>query len=217
MTKKKLKILTALCTLLFFVISGVFLFLISYNIKPADFNMNIHDHVANMERYIESSNDIYSERTQCDLDSYLYDGVFLNAVYALMDSDGNLIAKSSPCIQYQTDNGQFMIDMEPYFTDEIYEQIRKYTGTDNIYVKSISVHKEDKKLIPVEGVFFNRDVNINNPNNFLKIRFTDYEADLTLTYEANRTWTYCFPENRSRFYDKYYNQINNNQNHFFQL
>ena len=210
MTKKKLKILTALCTLLFFVISGVFLFLISYNIKPADFNMNIHDHVANMERYIESSNDIYSERTQCDLDSYLYDGVFLNAVYALMDSDGNLIAKSSPCIQYQTDNGQFMIDMEPYFTDEIYEQIRKYTGTDNIYVKSISVHKEDKKLIPVEGVFFNRDANINNPDNLLKIRFTDYEADLTLTYEANRTWTYCFPENRSRFYDKYFNHINNN-------
>lgn len=214
MTKKKLKVLTVFCTLLFFVISGVFLFLISYNIKPADFNMNIHDHVANMERYIESSNDIYSERTQCDLDSYLYDGVFLNAVYALMDSDGNLIAKSSPCIQYQTDNGQFMIDMEPYLTDEIYEQIRKYTGTDSIYVKSISVRREDEKMIPVEGVFFNRDVNINNPNNFLKIRFTDYESDLTLTYEANLTWAYCFPENRSRFYDKYYNHINNNLNSF---
>ncbi|MCQ2479346.1 MAG: hypothetical protein MJ120_01800, partial [Clostridia bacterium] len=135
MSNNKLRIISLLFPIPFFIFATLSLFIIDYNVISKNYNDSVNGVNYNM---VYNSKNIDSE-IQNRLDRTLSDSKILesgiptiwesiNAVYALIDSEGNVIAKSAPCIliscydddtEEKTGYSGKIIDLEPYFTDEI--------------------------------------------------------------------------------------------------
>ncbi|MCQ2479348.1 MAG: hypothetical protein MJ120_01810 [Clostridia bacterium] len=204
MTKKRFITITAVYTILLLIVSGTFMFRICERTRVGKY-FNASCFVSNdLCNYIKTSENLYSDEARDRL-TWLTRNRDINVVYALMDSDGKLISKSSPYISFEIpadDHFDFrIIELEPYLTDEILEQTRKSGKTT---VKSVSVHKNGDTLIPVEAELYGSDDDYDEP---LKIRFTDYTPDFTATEENNSACLYFFGENTDKVNNKYFNNM----------
>lgn len=217
MTKKKKIIIAVICWILLVAVSGVMQFLKCY-----DENMD-----AFCIQTLEISNDVQNSINYENIQNYQtaqYNLIFsanlkgLNAVYAVLDSDGNLIAKSTPCLIFKTDGDNdnsesVRVELKPYITDEMYKKISAYYKEWSPFYPSCcsagsaSIHKDGDKLIPVELILDEEDKKS-------KIKLTDYTPDFTVTYEKNDLEIYNLREEADSFYKAAYDDMDKNVDKF---
>lgn len=220
MTKKKFLSFTLILMVLLYIVSSAFLFFVNYKAKAKEFEEQIAV-IRNELRDEENMNGNF-------LNNYYImfnlvngqESSDFNYVYAIIDSDGKLISRSSQffCAVYNSvsfagffDSDSNTIYFEPYLTDETYKQILKYARSGSLSINSISIHEDGDTLIPVEAEFYNTENY--EPDKALKIKFTDYEPDYTLTPDSEPT-AECGAILRSRFYDKAYHSMYKNIDKF---
>lgn len=216
MTKKKFTAIIIACTFLFLIVSGTFLFFVEYKNNTENFSESANDLLYEMQDMVQFSDLENDDEIQYGLDNCLAHYREINAVYALVDSKGKLIAKYSPNITFDIDSAITTfktVYLDQYMTDEIYKEIDKYATLSNIIPNKFTAHKDGDNLIPVELEFWADKID-SQSFKFKKVRFTDYEPDVMIIQDKSGLWANDFRENKGKIYDKAYDEMIKNINSF---
>ena len=178
---------------LLYIVSSAFLFFVKYKNNEDVFNKDVAEISSKLKN---EENLLGSDSVQLSLNQDL-ENSSLNGVFAIINSDGKIIAKSSRYfLAARTSNlvgllnnkCRWWIDLDQYFTGEMYKQIQKdlyktYPTPlpDKVSICSVSIHKDGDNLIPVEIEFEPSVFSESESDKAPKIKLSDYEPDYTLT------------------------------------
>ncbi len=175
-------------TLALYVVAGVFLLITQFETECLYFNYLNSSNVDSLQ-YLMKSPDIYGK----DVDGCFHNYTCGNypTVFALIDSDGNVIASSRSAfvVENYDENGKYIdyyiADAYSYTTAETKEQITGFVKNCRhgcyLCAEWLSLYKDGDKYIPVSALLYNA---CNPDDGKIGVNFTDYEPTFT-AYEKN--------------------------------
>ena len=203
MKKSKLVSLISIGVILFYSLS---LFMIYYTAKSVaserfeaqsrQYNSQFHSCInAARDKVILGDADEYKNETEIFKDIVFEAGTYGSsaAISAILDEEGNILAKTEPAIKLEFCNGHWepyethVISLEPYLTEDIKNEIRAFYGTMlSSYCKIYRAHfyKSEDGYVPVKIFLEGTDFETLERRE-KEIKLTDLPVDLTVGENAH--------------------------------
>lgn len=206
MTKKKMRKLIFKGMLIFFAAASLMNCFFTWSEEEDRFRDNVELCVSGeriqviSEAFEKNNSELYKNSPEKFKEYFLYEfckhARYMAYPYAvaIADREGNLTYASNNFVHIEcSDFSTVYVDIEPYLTDNLRKEIRKYLRSESNrrmqYVDEISVHYNGEEYIPVK-----MKCSLHDDKEGMEFILTDYEP--TAVYTAENTWliTPCFME-----------------------
>lgn len=206
MTKKKMRKLIISGILIFFIASSIMNCFFVWSEEEDRFRDNVRscingERMQSISKVFESNNgELYKESPEKYKKYFLYEYVkqlrYMTYPYsiAIADREGNLTYASNNFVHIQcNDFSCVYVDIEPYLTDELNKDMRKYLTSEKIlrmqYVDEISVYYNGEEYIPVKI-----KCSLHDDKEGEEFILTDYEPTTVFREDNTRLITPCLME-----------------------
>lgn len=206
MTKKKMRRLIISGVLIFFLAASLMNCFFTWSEEEDRFRDDVTFCISGermkvaAESFEKNNSELYKESPEKFKEYFLYEfckqSRYLAYPYAvaIADREGNLTYASNNFVHIEcSDFSCVYVDVEPYLTDGLRKEIRKYLNSESNwrmqYVDEISVYYNGEEYIPVKI-----KLSLHDDEEGQEFTLTDYEP--TAVYSEENTWliTPCFME-----------------------